>query len=89
MKNYQNYQNLLKITNPSASIGNEHGTKIQNERVQLLEKILENWHLGREVEIITYEEEDILESKEDKVFTVLKKSEVLYFENDSIIKDKK
>ena len=63
--------------------------KIYNKRVQLLEKILENWQLGREAKTITKEEEDILESKKGKVFTVLKKSEVSYFENDSVNEEEK
>ena len=51
--------------------------------------MLENWQLGREVKVITKEEEDVLESKEDKVFTVLKKRKVFYFESDSVHEEKK
>ena len=47
--------------------------KNYNERVQLLEKVLENWQLGREVEDgdrRKTEEEDILEysAKEERSF---------------------
>ena len=47
--------------------------KNYNERVQLLEKVLENWQLGREVEDEDRrktEEEDILEysAKEERSF---------------------
>ena len=35
------------------------------------------------------EEEDILNSKEDKVFTVLKKSKVWYFENDYVAEEER
>ena len=62
---------LSFFASPLVSIGSEHGMKIYNERVQLLGKILENWQLGREVEIITKEKKDILESKEDKVFIIM------------------
>ena len=51
--------------------------------------MLENWQLGREVKVITKEEEDVLESKEDKAFTVLKKRKVSYFESDSVHEEKK
>ena len=52
----QNYQKLIKITHMVASVGSEHWTKTYNDRVQLLEKILENWELGGKVETITKEE---------------------------------
>ena len=41
----QKYWNLLKITNLLASVESEHDMKIYYERVQLLEKNLENWQL--------------------------------------------
>ena len=39
----QKYGNVLKITNPLASVGSEHGIKLCNKRVQMLQKNLENW----------------------------------------------
>ena len=58
---------------------------ISTPTVQFLEKNPENWQLGGGVEIIMKEEEDILKSEEDKVFTVLKKS----FKNHSVTKEEK
>ena len=63
--------------------------KSYNKGVKLLETILENWRLRMEVKIIPREWEDILESKDDKVFTVWRKSEVLYFENNSVNEEEK
>ena len=42
-----------------------------------------------EVKIIPKEWENILESKDDKIFTVWRKSEVLYFENNSVNEEEK
>ena len=83
-KNIETYWKLLILL-----VGSKHGVKIYNERIQLLENILKNRQLGSEVEAITKEEEDTLGLKENKVFTVLKKSEVSYLENDSVAQEEK
>ena len=83
-KNIETYWKLLILL-----VESKHGVKICNERIQLLENILKNRQLGSEVETITKEEEDTLGLKEDKVFTVLKKSEILYLENDSVAEEEK
>ena len=83
-KNIETYWKLLILL-----VGSKHGVKIYNERIQLLKNILKNRQLGSEVEAITKEEEDTLGLKENKVFTVLKKSEVSYLENDSVAQEEK
>lgn len=67
----QKYCNLLKITNQLASVGSEHGLKT-SDVIHLMEKVLENWQVGREVETITKAGKDIPEREEEKIFTTIK-----------------
>ena len=45
------YRNLLKTTNQLASAGSEGGMKVYSQRLSVLQKILRNWLMGKEVQL--------------------------------------
>ena len=83
----QRYCNLLKTTNQLASVGSEGGMKVYSQNLIVLQKILQNWLMGKEVQLKEHVS-DLKEPFEDKHnFAILNDNNLLDVEMSRAVTD--